>query len=466
LTAIYIIAGLVALVWGAIFLLRGSLVAGCLAYLVMASCFGYEFAHFTIGPVPMTLDRLALAVLLAVYAVQRWLGQTQRTPPEPIDFLLAAFLGVLCASTLWGSIAANPSSLMLRLIGGYLISAIVYWIARQTTVDRGKISLIHGVLAGLGIYLGVTGVLEITGQWWAVFPSHIADPTVGLHFGRARGPMVHAVSFGTYLGVGLLAVWIWQWRLGRVGRLLLMMPVPIMLAALYSSYTRSVWMGTGLGLLLVMAMTLRGVWRPLVVGGMISAAALLTLTRMDNLVSFNRELPASYTGKSVELRGEIAYVSWQMFLDRPLLGFGFDQYPKAKLAYLADRSTDLNLEATRDYVHHNTYLSLLTETGLLGLGLALALLACWGRTAWQIARDSHLPDWARAQGALTLGALGLYACQAAFHELSYLSINNALLFFLAGITTAIHSQAASGSLAEESVKVEEMPSSAMLGASA
>ncbi len=78
---------------------------------------------------------------------------------------------------------------------------------------------------------------------------------------------------------------------------------------------------------------------------------------------------------------------------------------------------------------------MLTETGLVGLGLFLAILALWGRTAWRLASDRGLPDWVRAQGALTVGALGLYVCQALFHELSYLSMDNALLFFLAGITT-------------------------------
>ncbi len=131
---------------------------------------------------------------------------------------------------------------------------------------------------------------------------------------------------------------------------------------------------------------------------MIAAALLLAVTKMDSLVNFDRELPAAYAGKSVELRGEMAYVSWKMFLDHPLLGVGFDQFFKAKLPYLADRSTSLHLEATRDQVHHNTFLSLLTESGLVGLGLMLAVLALWGRTAWRLARDQGLPDWARAQG--------------------------------------------------------------------
>jgi len=62
-----------------------------------------------------------------------------------------------------------------------------------------------------------------------------------------------------------------------------------------------------------------------------------------------------------------------MFLDRPLLGVGFGQLLEAKKAYLADRSTDLNLEATRDYIHHNGFLSILTETGLIGVAIYLAL---------------------------------------------------------------------------------------------
>ena len=52
-----------------------------------------------------------------------------------------------------------------------------------------------------GVYLGFTAVCEIAQLWSLVFPKYIADPKIGLHFGRARGPMVHGVSFGHYQGV-------------------------------------------------------------------------------------------------------------------------------------------------------------------------------------------------------------------------------------------------------------------------
>ena len=68
---IYIIAALVAIVWLVVFLLRGSLIVGCLGYLLITACFGYDFAHFPLGSWNLTLDRLALAALLGAYVVQR-----------------------------------------------------------------------------------------------------------------------------------------------------------------------------------------------------------------------------------------------------------------------------------------------------------------------------------------------------------------------------------------------------------
>ena len=441
--AIYLIAGIVALVWAAVYIWRGSLIGGCLAMMVTTACFGHRFFHFDLGPVPLTLDRLVLVVLVVAYLVQRRRGKTDPKPGQRTDLVLPAFLAVLALSGLYGVCTGNqtdffgPGAGLFRLTAGYLIPFALYWIARQSPLDRSKVSLVHGTLACLGVYLAVTGVLEITGQWWAVFPKHIADPQIGLHFGRARGPMIHSVTFGLYLGTCLLAAWLWRWRFGRAGQLAMIAAVPLMLAGIYFSYTRSVWMGTGLGLLIVLGLTLRGVWRPLVLGGMVSAALMLAATRMDNLVRFQREYTSAETASSVDLRGSFAYISWKMFQDRPLGGVGFGQFPDAKLPYLADRSTELNLEATRTMVHHNGFLSVLTETGLVGFTLYLAVLAVWARSAWALCRRAGVPDWARAHGALMLGVLAVYVCQAAFHELSYSPIDHSLVFLLAGVTVGL-----------------------------
>ena len=62
-------------------------------------------------------------------------------------------------------------------------------------------------LSALGLYLAGTGIAEITQQWWAVFPGFIANPELGAHFGRARGPALTSVSLGIFLTVCFWATW-------------------------------------------------------------------------------------------------------------------------------------------------------------------------------------------------------------------------------------------------------------------
>jgi O-antigen ligase len=443
MTAILIIAALVALVWGTLFLLRGSLLMGGLAYVIAAAVFGHPFLHFELGSIPLTLDRLILPILVAAYVIQTRLGRTDPKPIARTEIVMWLFLALLATSgtvVSWEGIPGEPWSNVFRLWSGYLAPMLVYWIVRQSALDRRQLSVLYATLVILGVYLGLTGLLEVSKQWWGVFPAFIADPKLGIHFGRARGPMIHAVSYGLYVGICLLAAGLYRWRFGRFGRLALLLLLPLMLGGLICSFTRSVWMGFGLALAVVAAVALRGRWRIGVLGGMATAALLMGAMQFEALKAFQREDSAADSRKSVEMRGAFTYVSWQMFRDRPLLGFGFGQFYSAKLPYLSDRNTDLVLEDIRDYVHHNTFLSLLTETGLLGLSMYLVVLGGWARAAWQLARHCQAPDWARAQGILMLGALAIYCVQGLFHELTYTPIDHGLIFLLAGVTMGLHAR--------------------------
>ena len=73
-----------------------------------------------------------------------------------------------------------------------------------------------------------------------------------------------------------------------------------------------------------------------------------------------------------------------------MFGVGFGRFYDRKLPYLSDRSQDFELESLRNLHHHNTLLSLLTETGMVGLAAFLALLAAWARSAWSLVRDAEV----------------------------------------------------------------------------
>jgi O-antigen ligase len=324
-----------------------------------------------------------------------------------------------------------------RLVVAYIFPAVLYFVARQSALSESRIVMLHGFLAVFGVYLGLTGIAEMTGQWSLVFPSYIADPKIGLHFGRARGPMVQSVSYGLYLGICAVAMLLWVQRQGARGRLIGLLLVPLPLAAAALTLTRSVWLGTGLALLLYAAIVLKNRARKFVLFSAVAAASIVVFAKFDNLTAFEREGTAADTRSSAESRASFAYVSWRMFQDRPLFGFGFGQFPEAKLPYLADRTTSLNLELIRPLAHHNTYLSLLVELGLVGLVLFLVILGLWVRYAWILARGHRRPAGVRAHGVLVLCAIATYGVQMLFHDVSFTSVDNAIIFLLAGAAAGL-----------------------------
>lgn len=431
-----------ALSLGALLLLRGSLVGGCLAVLLSVCCFGYELLHFDVGPLPLTIDRIALGLVIAMYVWQRSLRRTDPKPVTRADWLTIGFVGWLLVRMLtsdWQTYhyPKGFDGPLWRYIGGYFTPLVLYWVAKQATWTERTARLVQTGFVVFGGYLAFTAVCEIAQVWSLVWPKYIADPKIGLHFGRARGPMVHGVTFGHYMSVCLLAGYVWACASGKWGRTAIIVALPAFALGVYLSYTRSAWIGAALGICTVLVCTLQGRTRNMVLGGMAMVGLLVGLTQMDKIVGFQREQSAADTAESASMRVGFAYVSWLMFQDRPLEGFGFGRFPVDKLPYLDDRSTDINLECLRAYVHHNTFLSILVDTGLIGLALFVAMLAYWMIEAWRTVRSAATPRWAKLQCVLLLGAVPVYAAQLLFHELSYTPMDNSLVFFLAGCSSAL-----------------------------
>jgi O-antigen ligase len=211
------------------------------------------------------------------------------------------------------------------------------------------------------------------------------------------------------------------------------------LFGIYSTLTRSVWMGAGLGLFVILALSVPGRWRYGVVVSAVLAGIIVPVVGWDNLMVFKREkgVEAEVSADSAKLRPILAAVAWKMFQERPLLGCGYGQYSNEMTAYLSDRSLDMPLETARPYVQHNVFLGLLTETGLIGMTLFAALLAYWAWAAWLLWSHPHATEWMRLVGLLFLATLGAYLPNAMFHDMSLIPMVNMSLFFLAGASTGL-----------------------------
>jgi O-antigen ligase len=190
---------------------------------------------------------------------------------------------------------------------------------------------------------------------------------------------------------------------------------------------------------------LQGRVRIAVVGGALVAGLLFVGLKSDSLKGLQREGTVQDTRQSADMRKVFTYVSWKMFEARPLWGVGFGQFAKEKLPYLTDHDTHLHLETIRKYVHHNTFLSFLTETGVIGLAALLAVQWQWLRTGWRLVRQREPLAQCSATylwGLLLLGTLGVIFWQMAGHEITFTTLDQSLLHFVAGIGVALWLMAA------------------------
>lgn len=276
-------------------------------------------------------------------------------------------------------------------------------------------------------YLTFTAIAFLSGAEALIFPRFILNPDLGIHADRARGPLLQAVANGVSLNLlGLIALHSYiRGKMRRTALAILLAGVPI---AILATLTRAVWLSFA-GALLAIAFLF---WssrarRIFLTIPIIAAAALALLFSSQQLRStlddrLNEEGP-------VEFRQAVYAGGWEMFLERPLTGWGFHQMPD-------ELPSHVNGYHEKVFYPHNTYLELLAEQGLVGLALYAWLM--W--ELWRLRRavltehqnDGFLNrDFHRLWPIL----LGVYWLNAAFAVMSYQFVN-ALIFSMAGMLVA------------------------------
>ncbi len=434
--------GLVALIWALIYARHGSLLVSGAIFVVVGYVFNHHVWHMSVGPVSLTLGRVLLAALVLLFAWRWKQGHIELRPLTGCDWLVGLLVGYLTLRCMWTPAAIGEASSVgptWRLIASFWMPATLYWIVRNAEFSERVWKAMLACLAALGVYLALTGLAEVNQQWWAVFPRFIADPTLGTHFGRARGPALMSASLGVFLAICFWAAWFLWAKVSRAQQFLLLGAMALMVVGVYVTYTRSTWLGLAGGLAIIPLLHLPRSWRPVLLTGMLLAGFVGAIGLGDKVVNMNREDTDGSAEHSVYQRASFFHVSMNMFRDAPLLGCGFGRFYDCKLPYLADRTQRIELESIRKLDHHNTFLSLLTETGAIGLTLFAAVLAAWWRAAWQLARNADAESWMRAHGLFALATLIAYLASAVFHDLTLSPSEQWLLYLTTGVTVGLQS---------------------------
>ncbi|MCA9154853.1 MAG: O-antigen ligase family protein [Planctomycetales bacterium] len=428
---ILLTAACVGTIWGAVFLRYAGLFGLTAAVLVVGTVFGHPFFHVS----AITLDRLLLVGVVGLYALQRRLQLIPSRPWDSNDALLALFLIVLAGNAFYNDWRLGGSTSFSQLLFCYLAPAAIYWIARGAYVNPTRIKWMYIAFTLFGVYLGLTAVAEKMGWSWAVYPRYIMRSDISEFLGRGRGPLLNPLANGVLLSFAIACVSMCFPLASRIGKLTILGTLVVLMAGIYASLTRCVWLGAGLMVMFYLAVALPRSWRLPVVIMLLLCGSVGVGANWKKLTAFKRDKEVSVEDmkESARLRPILAVMAWKVFQDYPITGCGVGRYRNAAQDYLGDRDTELQLEKVRQYVQHNVFLSLLTETGLVGVSLFILLLVVWSQRAWRLWRSVHLPLEYRQLGLVFLGVVMTYFVNGMFHDVSIVSMVHMYLMFLVGL---------------------------------
>jgi O-antigen ligase len=277
-------------------------------------------------------------------------------------------------------------------------------------------------------YLCFTSIAFLLGAKSLIFPRFILDESLGYHADRARGPLLQAVANGVSLNLlGVLALHaLLRGRIRGLKATVLLVSLPV---AILATMTRAVWVSfvVSVGVLIFRSDN----WRLRRICAIVTIVGVMGLVIVLSFDDQRRALADRLQESGpLDFRHAVYAGAWQMFLEKPLTGWGVNQMPAELARHVSGYKEKKELDS------HNTYLELLVEHGIFGLALYAWLM-------WEILRlgRGRVPR-AERYGLLNHQfhsmwpvLLGVYWMNAAVVVMNYQFVNG-LLFTMAGMLAA------------------------------
>jgi len=357
-------------------------------------------ARLMIGVMP--LDAVTLTTLLAIITGALHLRNRGWSAVSVLGaeiavslFIMIAALGCLVSDS---PVAAYAT--LLRYAAYIVLAYVTGSVARDA---RARRLVAWSIMVG-SVFAAAYGI------WWYIstYLVQIREaavvgamaPTLVLRVAATFGnPNFYGEYLVLVLGVGAMLFIVERTRLMKVCAALI---VGLQLIVLVLTYTRGSWLGLAVGSLLVCALVdLRLVWPLASIAAVAAAVVPGAGPRLASVFSLDR---------SAAFRLDLWRVALHALRDRPILGWGIGSFYMAFAAVVL-ASPELGV-GFREYGAHNSYLTLLAETGVIG-GLAfvwiVALLILPAFLA--VAQDSLLLR-RRLQAAALGAALLAFALNA------------------------------------------------------
>ena len=355
--------------------------------LILAVPFGsvkeITVSGFTVGAAEALVGLVLAAWLARMVAVR----EVRITHP-PLLLPLLIFLGAILLS-LTGALSLRYS--LKEILKWVEVLGIYLFVANAIEREQVRVVVTFMLLAGIGQallgfyqFLGRVGppAFVIFGGFVRAYGTFEQPNPYGGYLG-----LVLPLAFGVLMGNGKLRCW--RYWILDIGRLVAVLGLATMAAALLMSWSRGAWLGFAVAFVLMnLAHSRRTAALFVSLCLLISLGLLLgsfqvvpqsIIQRVTAFLPYLRVLDVrgvKLTDANYAVMERLAHwqAAWGMFNDRPWLGVGIGNYEPVYPAY-ALQGWPLALGHA-----HNYYLNIAAEAGLIGLA---AYLVLWGAAFWQ-----------------------------------------------------------------------------------
>ncbi len=318
---------------------------------------------------PVAPHRILLGLSLVPIAslLRRSCGpRLHSTPPYHQSLMVATGFWAVCSALAAGTLFTNLGffALLDRLLLPFMSFVLAPLIFRRQA-DR---QLLLKCLILLGVYLGLTALLEMTGLRQFVFTGYINDPQVGIHFVLARGPFVNAEADGLVMLTCCFAGATGFFRFRNLWRWVSVLACAACSVGCLLTLTRSVWLGCVLAVFVAVGSDPRMRKKLLVIVPAIVVGTGIVLTLVPGLQS--AVTARAGTARSIYDRQNTNAAAIRVIEHKPLFGIGWMRFVDEGEDYVRQAS---NFPITNVHIEvHNVILSRAAELGLPGAALWLS----------------------------------------------------------------------------------------------
>jgi O-antigen ligase len=361
--------------------------------------------HYAFRPLHLGFHYFLLPFLLGVHLYFRWrvkgISLFRSLGWPGLSMIL--YLVLAAISYYWGDKTGSVALHLLAVFRNILVPFAVFWLIRYTHLGNDQIRILVPVMA----LLSVINVLISLLAWFkpqylpSIWPALLSDIGEIRITGTFTNPDILSCALALYSSFILQEAI--QWKTGFY-RLFLLSVCSLSWSGIVLTFSRTSWIGLVFLLLITFIVYGRGLVKLDLIGllpGVLLLAIIFafppnTLEEQRKAFS-NTLLPSNtmqMTGNRItspsQIRSRIltGYAGIRMFSERPIWGWGYETYNLHAKKFVKPvgslKATEYEKERAPS---HNTFITMLAETGVLGLLLYTFPFAWWGFLA---VRNRHL----------------------------------------------------------------------------